>query len=634
MTGQTPATHTITAADFQALATGSENDRGVAALRRSERSWRLLAIRSVMDIARTHPEAASPLPSVDVAWQLLIRAHLVDPDATEDVLAQPQVGVWAAHTLRRLVHHSATATDAGRLWKDLGYLHTLAAAAAVRAGLSFELDVPARYGLAVLPTVGAASLPPRCHRARVVARDGAVTMTDDIGQRTSPGDRHWHHPIRLTAAAGGVTLRIEVVDRDVYRNLRGTAAPAPLDDDQVRRWEALLRRAWYLLVREQPARARSIAATLRTIAPLPAGQRFRPLSASGTEAFGGVLLSEPDDAVQLAATLVHESQHHKLGALTHLLTLVRADPNRRFYAPWRDDPRPIGGLLQGSYAFAGVTEFWRIRRLHAVAGDADLAAFEFALWRRQTRYALRELLESSQLTDHGRRFVEMLHRTVCDSQKEPVSTGPRILGDRMAIDHYALWRAHNLRIGAAGPALAAAWASGDSFPTWILDEPTAQPMALPDSGPAWFDTRAVLVRHRLTDAAAFDQLCAESDVIGTRVTGATAADLALVSGDDAQARTGYLRQLAGDSPGGKTLAHSCIGLGLTWSDDPTHPAARALLHRPELVMETLRHTTRGDTAPGVPDLVGLAAWVGDGLARAQTSRSGWAGWPVQDRASR
>ncbi|MFV2085579.1 aKG-HExxH-type peptide beta-hydroxylase [Micromonospora sp. LOL_021] len=84
-------------------------------------------------------------------------------------------------------------------------------------------------------------------------------------------------------------------------------------------------------------------AILLTIAPLPTGQRFRPLSASGAEAFGSALLSEPDDAIQLAATLVHESQHHRLGALRHLLTPV---PTGGSTVRGRDNPRPVGGLLQ------------------------------------------------------------------------------------------------------------------------------------------------------------------------------------------------------------------------------------------------------------------------------------------------
>ena len=66
--------------------------------------------------------------------------------------------------------------------------------------------------------------------------------------------------------------------------------------------------------------------------------------------------------VELAVTLVHEFQHIKLGGLLHLAPLHDREPTRRLYAPWRDDPRPLGGLLQGVYAFTGVTDFWRAVR--------------------------------------------------------------------------------------------------------------------------------------------------------------------------------------------------------------------------------------------------------------------------------
>ncbi|MET8150793.1 aKG-HExxH-type peptide beta-hydroxylase [Actinoplanes sp. NPDC049668] len=53
---------------------------------------------------------------------------------------------------------------------------------------------------------------------------------------------------------------------------------------------------------------------------------------------------------------------------------------RRYYVGWRDDPGPLSGLLQGLYAFAGVTDFWRVHRERSGA----LTQFEFALWHRQT----------------------------------------------------------------------------------------------------------------------------------------------------------------------------------------------------------------------------------------------------------
>ncbi|WBB99795.1 MULTISPECIES: HEXXH motif domain-containing protein [unclassified Solwaraspora] len=630
MTGRAAVpTHAIAVDDFRQLATTGGDERTAAALRGSERSWRLTALRALVDAVARRTDAAGPLSGVDTAWQLLVRADRADPDATEEVVAQPQVGIWVAHTLRRLT--SARSGDPP-LWVDVGYLHSLAAAAAVRAGLSFDLVVPARHGHLALPTVAAVELPPRIERVQVVAAAGTVTVTAGGGDPVGPGDPHWHPPVRLVATAGGIDLRVELLDRDVYRDLRGPAAPAPLSTDQVRRWQAQLQQAWELLVRQQPQRARTVAAILRTVAPLPARERFRQLSASGAEAFGTILLSEPDDATQLAMTLVHEIQHHKLGALAHLLTLVNDDPDRRFYAPWRDDPRPVAGLLQGVYAFAGITDFWRVHRRHAPAGQVALANFEFALWRRQTRHAVRSLLDSGRLTGHGTRFVEILHDTVATFGTEQVPAGPQRLADRMAVDHRALWRAHNLRLDAAARTeLAAAWAGRRPLPACLADARDGRPATLTRPDRAWFDARAVLTRHRLTDPAGFDRLTAAPDTVTGLVTGATAADVALVGGDADRARAGYLRQLAADLAAGTTAAHSWIGLGLTWPDGSTHPAVRALLHRPELVMETLRQAARRGAPVDVPDPVELAAWVGAGLPADAHRPADPAGWLLLNR---
>ena len=68
-------------------------------------------------------------------------------------------------------------------------------------------------------------------------------------------------------------------------------------------------------------------------------------------------MSRQPDKYTCAETLVHETQHLKLCALLDLVTLARPDDGRRYYAPWRPDPRPAGGLLQGAYAFLGVSGF-------------------------------------------------------------------------------------------------------------------------------------------------------------------------------------------------------------------------------------------------------------------------------------
>ncbi|WBB68301.1 HEXXH motif domain-containing protein [Micromonospora sp. WMMD812] len=604
---------------FHALAIGAGDEETITALWRGERSWRLLVLRALLDSCVTRLDATGPLASITDAWQLLVRAYAADPDVSEDILAQPQVGIWAAHTLRRLRDDSPQAVP---LWMDVGYLHALSAASAVRAGLSFDLDIPARQGAAVLPTVGTASVPPDVPVVRVRSRDGQVDVVAAARTiRRAADDPDWHEPIIVEVDVDGAGLRVELLDRDVYRDLRGPAPPQPLSASQITRWRARLADAWELLVREQRDRALAIAKSLRTLAPLEQRERFRQLSASGAEAFGGILLSEPDDAAQLAVTLVHESQHHKLGALSHLLTLCESDARIRYYVPWRDDPRPLAGALQGAYAFAGITEFWRAHRRHGPSAHRAAADFEFALWRQQTLGAVRAIMASGRLTGHGQRFVATLHAQLETCQEEPVPAAALASARAVAVDHRAMWRGHNIRLDHADrDTLTAAWQRRDPAMEAVRAVDARTVLAQPPAG--LLDARAVLRRYLLVDPDAFAGLRAAPQEVGDRVAGATPADLALVAGDLERARVGYLAELRQDP----SRVHAWVGLGLTDVDGRAGPATRALLGRPELVLAVVHALAPAYQAIALPDPLELATWVGHGLPDGAVDTSDPAGW--------
>ena len=97
---------------------------------------------------------------------------------------------------------------------------------------------------------------------------------------------------------------------------------------------------------------------------------------------------------------------------------------RLFYAPWRDDPRPIEALLQGAYAHLGVTDYWRARRHRAEGPDAVAAAERFARWRALTAEAIDTLADSGALTDRGDRVVARMRATVEPWLGEPVDPPP------------------------------------------------------------------------------------------------------------------------------------------------------------------------------------------------------------------
>ncbi|MFD8132525.1 HEXXH motif domain-containing protein [Streptomyces mirabilis] len=545
--------HVLPSRSFDELLCGGGGPATVDRLRASERSWRLLVVRALLDSAATAP--AGPLPPLADGWKLLSRAWAVSKEAVEDLLGYPAVGVWGAHTLRRL---RGTAQDDAPLWADTGHLHAIAAAAAVRAGLEFRTDVPVRHGWVVLPALGAMRVPGRADWdvAEVSAFAGSVRIAG-----RPLGGPDWHALTELRA--DGCTLLLD--DTDPYRDLRAPAGVEPIDCTA--EWQELFGPAWDILRRTDTEVAEALAGGLVSVVPRPRAERFRPHSASSGDAFGTALASAPDDAEQFASTLVHEFQHNKLSAFMHLFTLYDDQGTRLHYAPWRDDPRPLGGLLQGVYAFFGVTAFWR-RRGHA------LGQFEFALWRSQTAYALRAVGSADGLNDLGRRLVAELTRRIEPWLDEPVDARVRTAAVLAVADHRATWRACHLR-PAPGTlrAHATAWAAGNPLPR-TTDEP--EPVPVPGSPARGIDTRAVLLRWLLADPAGFAAL---RDDPGAVVAGARIEDIALVEGRTAEALSAFRARIGrGDGD-----PETWVGLGLA-ARAAGDPAGDGLLARPELAM--------------------------------------------------
>ncbi|MGW7086930.1 HEXXH motif domain-containing protein [Streptomyces sp. NPDC054871] len=548
--------HRVGLAPYRDLLSGECGPDAVDSLRAAERSWRLLLLRALIDAADGIPTAS--LPPLDDGWQLLTRAWEANPEAVERLLLYPTVGTWAAYALRRV---RGTVTGDTPLWVELGQLHAVGASAAVLAGLDFRTTVPVRDGWVVLPMLGGAKVPvteDRWAGAQVSAEAGTVrvgTVRVDKVRRGTPG---WS-PLR-ELSGDGCTVVLD--DLDPYRGLRAPQPPQPLDTHS--RFPALFKEAWALLVQDDPDTARVAAEGLSSVVPRPRAEPYRPHSASSGDAFGAVVASEPDDAEQFAATLVHEFQHNKLGAFMHLFTLYRDGGTERFYAPWRDDPRPLGGLLQGVYAFFGVTRFYRRRH-------TPLGAFEYALWRSQTLRALHGIREADRLTDLGRELVDGLTARLDAWQDEPV--GPRALdaARHAAADHYASWRAHHVEADADAVTRAVEAYAADRAVTL----PQGVDVVVPGSPRRGFDTGAVLLRRLLDDPEALHALRAAP---GEVVEGARPEDVALVTGDTGWARQRFEARIIEEG-----APEAWVGLGLALRAEH-HPAADVLLTRPEFVM--------------------------------------------------
>ncbi|MGW4669623.1 aKG-HExxH-type peptide beta-hydroxylase [Streptomyces sp. NPDC004324] len=593
-----PPHHHLPSAALAELARGEGGPATVDRLLEAERSRRLLLLRMLDD-------AMDPGP----AWDLLSAAQRRSPSVVDELLMYPQTGMWLATALRRL--RGSVPQDEPPLWVVLGHFSALAAVAALRAELDFSIEVPVRHGRVPLPTLGCAVLPTaepwttatvRARGGRAEVRRADVT----IGVPTAPGPAGpgWHEVRRLAVGPAGRRLDVALDDLDPYRTYPQPTEPRPLSEEAVRQWRQELERAWGVLLRELPETAEAMRRGVFSLTPTPARERFRPRSVTSGDAFGGIEASEPDDAVQLAVTLVHEFQHTKLGGLLHLAPLLTdsADAGTElWYAPWRDDPRPLDGLLQGIYAFMGITRFWRAHREHADTHRA-IAHFEFALWRSHVATALEQVHRHPRRTPLGAGLLDTLRGHCAQWLREPVPEEQLALARLCAADHVARWRVHHLRPPAPAVEEAVrAWLTGAGGPPTGL---TAEPELVPDLSARWLDSMAMLARHRLSTAPGEPGPSEDPEKAAAHVTGALPGDALLAAGDPTAARHAYAAHLAGEPE----RAGAWAGLGHALEALGTEPAAAHLLrHWPERARAVHQAVSRATGS--TPDPVRLAAWL-------------------------
>lgn len=442
------AYHRISHDAFAALATGGGSG-AIGELAAAEYSKHVILLHGVLTAAEEGAansgagQNSEQYARAREGYDLLAAALRENRVAAEKVIAYPTVGTWARRTILACRGAQAPAGATPEMLCAVG------AAAAIRAGLSARIEVSAVGGQVTLPTLGAALVPGPEARA---PGHGVLVRTDQgramVGTVQVPEDPHRDAPgwqgLRR-AVAGSLDVLIDDLDPFRMPDLadlapRQDAAAAGPGKSSAEPWDAALQAAWQVLERHHPTVAAEAVTAVSAIVP-----RSRPasgeVSTSSAEAFGAIALSLPPDPVTFAVTITHEVQHLKLGALLDVVTLTQPDDGRRYYAPWRDDPRPIYGLLQGAYAYLGVSGFWRRQR--ALSGDDRLADLEYARWRVAAARTVKTIRSSGRLTDAGLEFTDGMARTLNKWCAEPLPEHAELVARREADAHLDQWQAAN-----------------------------------------------------------------------------------------------------------------------------------------------------------------------------------------------
>jgi HEXXH motif-containing protein len=422
-------THAVTARQVLAIADGTSGADELGILLAGQRSkcLAMLALVVRQAQARRHPEAAAAA----AGYRLLAAAQRLARPGADEILRWPAASSWAADTVLGLQSPAAGPVSPGRL-------ALLGAAAAIRGGLPCSVRLPTSACAGptlVLPSLGRVLLPGWLRGQPITLRSvpgqaelrGPGGCLPLPGQLDGPGPR-WR-PVRAIAAGSGAA-RIEL-RLDDTGSCHAGGEPAD--------WTRLLADAWELLSRDHPRTAAEVAALLTCLTPVRAADGAA-VSATSRRAFGAVAMSLPGSATAMALALAHEIQHAKLAALMDLIPMIAGEPADRYYAPWRDDPRPLAGLLQGMYAHLGVAGFWRRhRRVTREPDELGYAHAEFARWR-QACADVRDVLSTQPaLTEGGLLFVTGMERVLRDWAHDDVPGGALAQARRAAARHRDQW---------------------------------------------------------------------------------------------------------------------------------------------------------------------------------------------------
>jgi hypothetical protein len=86
-------------------------------------------------------------------------------------------------------------------------------------------------------------------------------------------------------------------------------------------------------------------------------------SAGFSDLPGAFILGAVRQPYWLADALIHELLHNRLFFIIErgeLLERGKGAERSEFYSPWRDDLRPLSGLLHAVYVYVGVAKFWLV----------------------------------------------------------------------------------------------------------------------------------------------------------------------------------------------------------------------------------------------------------------------------------
>ena len=124
--------------------------------------------------------------------------------------------------------------------------------------------------------------------------------------------------------------------------------------------------------------------------------------------FPRLLGNDRNSVLRVAENLIHETLHLQLTLFEGLSPLVNTASTWSMHSPWKQERRPVQGLLHGLYVFSVLRWMWRqVSETTQNRTERDFALRRIAEIDEEVS-SIRALEESPALTEEGRHFLHQL----------------------------------------------------------------------------------------------------------------------------------------------------------------------------------------------------------------------------------
>ncbi|MGK7939254.1 MAG: AMP-binding protein [Crocosphaera sp.] len=148
------------------------------------------------------------------------------------------------------------------------------------------------------------------------------------------------------------------------------------------------------------------------------------INLSSSDFPGALICSVIDNPYRLADNFIHEFHHNRLFLIEQnnplLLDSLEEDKtNNNYYSPWRQDLRPLRGILHATYVYTPVAQFW----LNVYQGGAtrqllDCSKSQLIRIPLQLQIGLEQLRKYAKFTDLGHQLFQELETQITNIKKE------------------------------------------------------------------------------------------------------------------------------------------------------------------------------------------------------------------------